>query len=121
MATATQQPQEVRPRSDEWLEVKAPEQFQFTKQGEMAVGILLSIEPVEIKGKQAIEYMFARVNGDRFTCLGTNDLNKKIQPGHIGHLMRIRYEADDNSFQKQGQNPMKVFKVSVKAEKEPTL
>src|ERR1039458_4350874 len=65
MATATQA-QEIRPRSDEWLEVKAPEQFQFTKQGEMAEGILLSIEPVEVKGKQAIEYMFARKNGDRF-------------------------------------------------------
>lgn len=104
----------------EMQEVKAPELFQFTKAGQTLGGILISIEPVEIKGKQAIEYMFAQgENGQRITCLGTNDLNKKLHPGMIGHWIDIRYERDDASFQKDGQNPMKVFKVLVSKEKEP--
>jgi hypothetical protein len=116
MATAPATP--MKPRR-EMVEVKAPEQFQFTKQGQTVSGILVSIEPVEIKGKPAIEYLFVRENGDRFTCLGTNDLNKKIHPGHIGYAMDIRYETDDSSFQKPGQSAMKVFKVLVSKEKEP--
>jgi hypothetical protein len=115
MATA---PTTMKPRR-EMQEVKAPEQFQFTKPGQTVEGVLISIEPVEIKGKPAIEYLFVRENGDRFTCLGTNDLNKKLHPGQIGHMLAIRYESDDASFQKQGQSPMKVFKVLVGKEKEP--
>jgi hypothetical protein len=102
----------------EMQEVKAPEQFQFTKQGQIASGILLSIEPVAVKGKQAMEYLFQADGGGRFTCLGTNDLDKKLHPGQIGHFVEIRYETDDASFQKPGQNPMKVFKVQVSREKE---
>jgi hypothetical protein len=111
-------PQEVKPRR-EMQEVKAPEQFQFTKQGQSVDGVLISIEPTEVKGKPAIEYMFVKENGERLTCLGTNDLNKKIHPGHIGHMMQIRYETDDTSFQKPGQSAMKVFKVLVGKDKEP--
>ena len=52
MATA---PNTTPIRRREMQEVKAPEQFQFTKQGQTASGILLSIEPTVVKGKQAIE------------------------------------------------------------------
>jgi hypothetical protein len=114
MATASTP---IRPRR-EMQEVKAPEQFQFTKQGQVASGILISIEPVAVKGKKAMEYSFLADGGGRFTCLGTNDLDKKLNPGHIGHFVEIRYETDDKSFQKPGQNPMKVFKVTVSREKE---
>ena len=100
-------------------EVKAPEQFTFTKQGQTASGILLNIEPVQVKGKQAMEYLFQADGGGRFTCLGTADLDKKINPQQIGHFMEIRYERDDNSFTKPGQNAMKVFKVQISKEKEP--
>jgi len=116
MATAPATP--IRSRR-EMQEVKAPEQFQFTKQGQTVSGILISIEPVEIKGKSAIEYLFQKENGDRFTCLGTADLNKKIHPGHVGYAMEIRYETDNTSFQKEGQSAMKVFKVLAAKEKEP--
>ena len=101
------------------VEVKAPAQFQFTKQGQVAAGILLQIEPIAVKGKQANEYLFQADGGGRFTCLGTADLDKKIHPGLIGHYVEIRYETDDSSFQKPGQNAMKVFKVQVAEEKEP--
>lgn len=116
MATATTTP--IRTRR-EMQEVKAPEQFQFTKQGQNAAGILLSIEPAMVKGKQAMEYLFQAEGGGRFTCLGTADLDKKLHPGMIGHMVEIRYETDDSSFQKPGQNAMKIFKVMVSKEKEP--
>lgn len=115
MATAPAQP--IRPRR-EMQEVKAPEQFTFTKHGQIANGILLSIEPVPVKGKQAMEYLFQSEGGGRFTCLGTADLDKKLNPNMIGHYVEIRYERDDNSFTKEGQNPMKVFKVMASKEKE---
>jgi hypothetical protein len=111
MATgAPARPQEVKPRR-EYQEVKAPAQFKFVKQGEELEGILVSIEPKEVNGKLVKEYMFVLETGDRVTCLGTNDLDKKIEPKHLGHWMRIRYESDDSSFQKSGQSAMKVFKV----------
>lgn len=106
-------------RRREMQEVKAPEMFQFTKQGQMISGTLVSIEPTQIKGKEAIEYLFQGENGVRCTCLGTADLNKKIHPGHIGHWGEIRYVSDDNSFTKQGQSAMKVFEVKFSKEKEP--
>lgn len=106
-----------RPRR-EMVEVKAPELFQFTKPGQTLEGVLISIEPVPVKGKEAMEYLFANGEGIRMTCLGTADLNKKINPGHIGHWLQIRYEADDSSFQKAGQSAMKVFKVLVSKDKE---
>jgi hypothetical protein len=118
MATAAAPgPQGVKRR--EMVESKAPEQFQFNKPGQTVSGILLAIEPIDVKGKQALEYMFLNERQERFTCLGTADLNKKIIPGNIGHWLDIRYESDDASFQKQGQSPMKVFKVMVSKEKEP--
>src|ERR1039458_8592470 len=116
--TAMQQPHEVKPRRD-MVEVMAPEQFQFTKPGQIASGVLLSIEPTTVKRKQAMEYLFEAEGGGRFTFLGTNDLDKKLHPGHIGYFVQIRYVRDDSSFQKPGQNPMKVFKVEVDKNKEP--
>ena len=115
MATA---PTTMKPRSQpEMVEVNAPVQFQFQKQGQMAVGVLLSIEPTLVKGKEALEYLFETEDGARFTCLGTNDLNKKLHPGLIGHKIEIRYESDDTSFQKPGQSPAKIFKVRASKEK----
>ena len=115
---ATQPVTPMRPKR-EMQEVKAPEQFQFNKQGQIASGILLSIEPVSVKGKQAIEYLFQSEGGGRFTCLGTADLDKKLNPQQIGHFIEIRYERDDSSFQKPGQSAMKVFKVQCSKEREP--
>jgi len=92
-------------------EVKAPEQFKFAKQGARLVGILVSIDQKTVGGKPTMEYTFDLLNKDRITCLGTADLDKKIQAKHLGHRMDILYETDDASFQKAGQNAMKVFKV----------
>ena len=117
MSTAAATP--ISNRRREMVEIKAPQQWQFTKQGQQVEGILLSIEPVSVKGKQAMEYLFQTEKGDRFTCLGTADLDKKLHPGLIGHNVEITYETDDTSFQKPGQSAMKVFKVRASREKEP--
>ncbi|HEX3941560.1 MAG TPA: hypothetical protein VHX11_08780 [Acidobacteriaceae bacterium] len=120
MATSAQpRPQEVKRR--EMQEVKAPEMFKFSKPGQMIAGVLRRIEPTTVNEKEAVEYMLQGENNTRLTFLGTNDLNKKIHPGHIGHYLEIRYENDDSSFQKQGQSPAKVFKVLVSKEKEVEL
>jgi hypothetical protein len=109
--------QPTRPRR-EMIEVKAPELFQFTKPGQVLEGCLRRIEPTIVKGKEAIEYLFENEDGMRVTCLGTADLNKKLNPNHIGHWLEIRYERDDDSFQKAGQSAMKIFKLLVSKDKE---
>lgn len=122
MATAPAQP--INQRKREFVEAKAAEMFKFTRPGEELAGVLLNIEPTTVKQQSGqpsstLEYMLQLDNGDRVTFLGTNDLNKKIQPAHIGHYLGIRYESDDSSFVKPGQSPAKVFKVLVSREKEP--
>ena len=115
----------MKPRR-EMQEVKAPEKFQFTKSGQTLVGILLAIEPKDVRGKQVPEYLFAEEGGKFYTCLATADLEKKmmitfhqIHGNPLGHAFEIRYEKDDSSFQKADQSAMKVFKVSVSKGVEP--
>lgn len=112
-------PQSVKPRREMGEELKAPEQFQFTKVGQSVQGVLVSIEPTLVKGKEALEYLFQTDQGTRFTCLGTSDLNKKLHPGLVGYFIDIRYERDDASFQKPGQSAMKILKVVPAKQKEP--
>ncbi len=101
-------------RKREMVEVKAAELFQFTKPGQILEGFLRRIEPVVVKEKEAIEYLFENEDGIRCTCLGTADLNKKINPNHIGHWMQIRYEVDQKlPNQQQGYSDMKIFRVLV--------
>ena len=115
---ATTAPAAPTTRRREMVEARAPEQFTFTRQGQTAEGTLLQIEPVPVRGKQANEYLFEVDGGQRFTLLGTNDLDKKLHAGMIGHYVQIRFESEDSSFSKPGQNPMKIFKVLVSKEKE---
>ena len=115
MATAPTTP--IRRR--EMQEIKEPEMFQFNKPGQVIGGVLISIEPTLVKGKEAAEYIVQGENNVRLRFLETADLKKKIHPGLIGHWLEIRYERDDTSFTKEGQNAMKLFKVSASKEKEP--
>jgi hypothetical protein len=86
--------------------------FQFTKQGQSIEGTLLTIEPTMVKGKQATEYLMRTGPNARITFLGTNDLDKKLHPGLIGHVLRVRYERDEDfSGRAADQNKMKIFKV----------
>jgi hypothetical protein len=119
---ATQAATPMQPRR-KMREIKAPEMFKFIKPGQSVQGILINLEPITVRNEngssETIEYTFRMENGERLTFLGTNDLNKKMQPDYIGYLHEVRYERDDDSFTKRGQSPAKIFKVLVAEEKEP--
>lgn len=111
-ANPTPRPQEVKPHN--WKEVKAPEQFKWARAGDSIIGILLSVEPTEVKGKPNVEYMFQLENGERITMLETADLKKKIVSTMVGYWLRIRYEKDQRfEGQAADQSAMKVFKVEI--------
>lgn len=113
---STQPISQGRPKR-EMVEAKAAELFQFTKPGQTLEGYLRRIEPVVIKEKEAVEYLFENEDGIRCTCLGTADLNKKINPNHINHWLQIRYESDQKlPNQQQGHSDMKIFRVMVSKE-----
>jgi hypothetical protein len=123
---ATQAIPQVGKSRREMQEVKAADPFQFTKPGQTLTGVLLAVEPKDVRGKQVPEYLFVEDNGKFCTCLATADLEKKmvitfhqIHGNPLGHGFEIRYEKDDSSFQKADQSPMKVFKVSVSKNIEP--
>jgi hypothetical protein len=118
MATAPATPIQ-KPRR-EMQTVKAPEQFQFTKLNQMLSGVLLAIEPKEVKGKHVPEYLISDESGKFYTCLATADLERKMQMvfhrihgNPLGFWFDIRYTSDDSSFQKENQSAMKVFDVQV--------
>lgn len=119
MSTAAATPINQNRNGRTMVEATAPEMFKFVKQGEELTGVLINIDQITVKDSPTIEYTVEDEHKQRVTFLGTNDLNKKIRPEHIGHFLGIRYERDDNSFTKPGQSAAKVFKVFVSKEKEP--
>ena len=97
-------------------EVKDAELFQFTRLGQTLEGVLVSIEPVTLKGQAGkLKYFFEQPeNKTRMSCLGVTDLNKKIQPGYLGYWIEIRYESDLKLPNQPAENSdMKIFNVSV--------
>jgi len=113
------QPQEIRPRR-EMQDVRAPEMFQFNTQHANLSGVLIDIDQVTVKGKPTVQYTVQDEDRRRFTFLATYDLQRKIQPVHIGHWMTITYEGEDPTVETQG-SPLRKFRVQVSKEKEPTF
>jgi hypothetical protein len=105
----------------EMQEVKAPELFQFTKPNQVLEGVLVSIEPITLSGKQTLQYVFEQPeNQARMACNGVAQLNKAIRPTHLGHWLEIRYEGDQKLPNQQADhNDMKIFKVSAGKTIEP--
>jgi hypothetical protein len=124
---ATQAATPIQKPRREMQTVNAPEQFQFTKLGQVLAGVLLAIEPKDVKGKQVPEYLITDPESGKFyTCLATADLERKmlmvfhrIQGNALGYWFEIRYSNDDSSFQKEHQSAMKVFEVKVGKTREP--
>jgi hypothetical protein len=126
MATAPATPITNKPRqSDGMQEVKEPEFIQWKNQGQEVDGILLLLEPIEIDDKETkekktvTEMMFLGEDNQRFRFIAPDDLKKKIWTYHLGRRLQIRYETDDRSNVKQGQNARKVFKVLASVHKIP--
>jgi hypothetical protein len=99
-------------------EVKAPEQFSFTETTRILNGVLIDIDQVTVRTKPTMQYTVQDEDRRRFTFLATYDLQRKIQPAHIGHWMTITYEGEDHSIETQG-SPLRKFRVQVSKEKEP--
>jgi hypothetical protein len=99
-------------------EVKAPEQFQFSEQRRTLSGTLIDIDQVAVKEKPTMQYTLRLENGERVTFLATYDLQRKIEPAHIGHWMTVTYEGEDHAIKTQG-SPLRKFRVQVSKEKEP--
>lgn len=102
----------------EMQEVKAPEQFSFSERNPNLNGVLIDIDQVEVKGKPTMQYTVQDDEKRRWTFLATYDLQRKIQPAHIGYWMMITYEGEDHSIATQG-SPLRKFRVQVSKEKEP--
>jgi hypothetical protein len=118
MATQRVNPMPPPPRRV-MVESKAPQMFKFVKQGDELAGHLIAIESVTVNGKSdTLQYLVRDDQRNLWSFLGTNDLNKKIHADDVGRFLAIRYESDDDSFTKQGQNPAKVFRVFTSEEKE---
>src|ERR1017187_6938923 len=117
MATAPAAPTVMRPRR-EMQEVKAPEQFSFNDSHHTVSGVLIDIDQVTVKTKPTMQYTVQDDDRRRWTFLATYDLQRKIQPAHIGHWMTITYEGEDHSIETQG-SPLRKFRVQVSKEKEP--
>jgi hypothetical protein len=115
MATASAIP--MRPRR-EMQEVKAPEQFSFTETSRTLNGVLIDIDQVTVRTKPTMQYTVQDEDRRRFTFLATYDLQRKIQPAHIGHWMTVTYEGEDHLIETQG-SPLRKFRVQVSKEKEP--
>ena len=97
-----------------WREIKAPEQFKWTRVGESVIAVLRNIEPTMVKGKPNVEYTLELENHQRITMLETADLKKKLGPEYLGYWLNIRYEKDERfESQSADQSAMKVFKVMV--------
>ena len=91
--------------------------LQFTREGQDVEGVLLSIQPVRVKDKEAIQYLLRLDSGERVTFLGTYDLNRKIHAEHKGHAIMVRYGGEDKTVATQG-SPLRRFKVFVSKERE---
>lgn len=116
MATAPATP--IKPRR-EMQEVKAPEQFQFSEQHRTLSGVLIDIDQVTVKGKPTMQYTLQDPEtARRYTFLATYDLQRKIQPAHVGYFMNVSYEGEDKTIETQG-SPLRKFRVQVSKEKEP--
>jgi hypothetical protein len=103
---------------ERWQEVKPPEMFQFSTQHDRLEGVLLGIARVSVKGKEVLQYLIRDVEGVRLTFLGTYDLNRKIQPEHIGHPIKVVYEGELQDVKTKG-SPLRKFSVHVKPTKAP--
>ena len=104
-------------QEEEWVEVKSPVLWQWTRQGQVFEGTFASIEVENLNDQTTREikhveaYYFDMPSGDRCKIRETADLKQKLTAKLLGYKLRIRYESDNTESQKQGQSAMKVFKV----------
>lgn len=93
--------------------LQAPDMMKFERPGQSLAGRLQLVGPIQLKGKNVIQYTIAHDDGRKTKLLGTYDLVQKLGREHIGCLVRITYRGEDPEI-RRGENAMKVFDVQVK-------
>lgn len=87
--------------------------------GEVFTGILTGIERIAIAGKPAARYRAEELEtGEVVTFNGTYQLDSKLSPRDIGHVVELRCEGTDPNVGKNG-NHMKLFRVRVSKQTAP--
>lgn len=95
-----------------YVEVNAPQQISFSKQGDKIQGVLMGISMHAINGKKVPQYTVRKDDGIRVTFLATWDLQQKIDHRAVGHPISIEYVGQYDNIEKNG-NKAKKFKVLV--------
>ena len=99
-------------------ERKEPAFVKFNE-GDVAEGVLLNVERIEIEDSQskakknALRYTVQDLEtGDLSSFLGAYQIDVKLRPVDKGHYISVRYEGEDKTVSRNG-NAMKRFKVLV--------
>jgi hypothetical protein len=94
------------------VERKEPTLISFAE-GESVQGVLLAIERIEIEKKPVVRYTVRDVDTRELSSfLGTYQINAKIHPEDVGHIIDVRYEGEDRSVVRNG-NALRRFKVLI--------
>jgi hypothetical protein len=94
------------------METREDPRFVTFNAGDVVEGILLSIQPVQIKDKSAVRYVVREEGGELVSFLGTFQINSRIHGTDRGHKIIIRCIGEDTMV-KRGENFMKVFEIQV--------
>lgn len=89
------------------------------EEGEMLTAILTGVERITIGGKPASRYRAEDLEtGEVVTFNGTYQIDSKLGPRDVGHVIELRCEGTDKNVAKNG-NPMKLFRVRVSKQTAP--
>lgn len=95
--------------NDDWQEVTAESQLQFDTIGDEWTGRFTGMDQVGSKGMwQAHFDGIGNDAGETFFTNAGYDLRKKLEKVPVKSIVKMRYDADQNTGQDK---PMKVFKV----------
>jgi hypothetical protein len=98
-------------RRDDWVEVKAPELFNFDTIGKRLEGVLVNLQNETIDGKAVLTARMRHKDGTQTKFRPSFDLQQKIGRAHMGKLMLIVFDSERDTG--NAQNKMKVFRVFV--------
>jgi hypothetical protein len=94
------------------METREDPRFVTFNTGDVIEGILLSIQPIQIKDKSAVRYIVREDSGEMVSFLGTFQINSRIHGTDRGRKVIIRCIGEDVMV-KRGDNCMKVFEIQV--------
>ena len=95
------------------VERQEPKFVQFGA-GDVLAGVLLGIETVRVKDKNAARFTLANIEnpGEKFAFLGTAQINAQLSRADVGHMVEVRCTGEDKNVIRNV-NAMKTFKIFV--------